>query len=300
MADDRIQVTIPFYGDVRLLHEAVESVLAQDDPGWLLTVVEDGDHGAGVAGWLADLHDDRVEHVLNHRRLGVTGNFQRCLELGRTDLITFLGYDDRLLPGYVTQVRGVLHELPGAAAVLPGVDVIDEVGREVAPVTDRVKNVLAKASVSAGTPTISGDRALASLLHGNWAYFPAVCWRRELIARVGFRQDLPTTLDLALLASLLLDGRELAVAPRPVVFQYRRHAGSASSLTASQLTRFAEEQRLFTEVRSAAAAHGFRRSTRAARWHLASRLHAATMLPTSLKTRDVDGLRSIAGHALGR
>ena len=47
--------------------------------------------------------------------------------------------------------------------------------------------------------------ARLSLLHGNWTYFPSICWRREHIAGFGFRQDLPVALDLALLFDVLLD-----------------------------------------------------------------------------------------------
>ena len=53
-----IDVMMPYYGDVAMMQDAVRSVLAQDDPDWHLTVVDDGE-AAGVPEWFAALDDTR-------------------------------------------------------------------------------------------------------------------------------------------------------------------------------------------------------------------------------------------------
>jgi hypothetical protein len=111
-----------------------------------------------------------------------------------------------------------------------------------------------------------------SLLHGNWAYFPAICWKTAAIREYGFRADLPTTLDLELLMQVLIPSGRLAFDPTPS-FLYRRHAVSASSEAARSGERFAEEDRLFSEISTRARAVGWRRAARAADLHLTSRLH---------------------------
>jgi len=37
-----IDIMLPYYGDVALMQNAVRSVIAQSDPDWRLTVVDDG------------------------------------------------------------------------------------------------------------------------------------------------------------------------------------------------------------------------------------------------------------------
>jgi glycosyltransferase involved in cell wall biosynthesis len=286
MAEEPLHVVIPFYGRVDHLREAVDSVLRQTDARWRLTVVQDDPEDREARAYLGDIADPRYEHVVNDSRLGVAGNFQRCLDLTRGSHVVFLGCDDRLLSTYVESLRAVAAEHPQAAALLPAVSLIDGSGSAASPVADRVKRLLTPRSVHDAT-RLEGDRALASLLHGNWSYFPSICWRRQTIAEIGFRQDLATTLDLALLSHLLLDGQHLLHLPGPPVFEYRRHHDSASAITAGRRTRFAEERRLFAELEDAARAVGWRHSRRAARWHLTSRLHLSYL-------RGVDAARRIA------
>ena len=59
-----IDVMMPYYGDVALMQAAVRSVLAQTDPDWHLTVVDDGE-AAGVPEWFAQLGDPRVTYLRN-------------------------------------------------------------------------------------------------------------------------------------------------------------------------------------------------------------------------------------------
>lgn len=291
-----VDVVVPYAGSADLLRETVRSVLQQTVAGWRLVVVEDGLQDPGVGAWLRSLDDPRVEHVLNPRNLGVAGNFQRCLELTTAPLVVLLGCDDRLHPTYLATVRRGLEQHPSVAVVQPGVRVVDADGRPARPMADRVKHRLSPRS---GRPVVlSGEPLLRSLLHGNWTYFPSLCWRRAPLAAHGFRPDLPTTLDLALLAALVLDGAQLLVLP-DVVFDYRRHDASASSRTAVRAHRFAEERRVSRELAEAAASRGWTSAARAARRRATSRLHAAALLPGAVSRRDLAALRLLARHVLG-
>jgi glycosyltransferase involved in cell wall biosynthesis len=289
-----VDFLVPYVGRPDYLRAAVRSVLAQRNPAWRLVVVEDGPQGHDVAGWIADLGDDRVTHVLNPANLGVAGNFQRCLTLARAEWVVLLGCDDLLLPDYVDRLAATVRDHPGAAAVLPRVEVVDGEGRPVRGLTDRVKELL---TPKVEVPTVwSGDRVLASLLHGNWSYFPSIAWRRERALDQGFRPDLPVTLDLALMADLLMSGAEIVTVP-DLLFRYRRHQASASSVTARDVARFHEEARLFREVEQRCAALGWSRSERAARWHLTSKLHALTLAAGPGVTRSAR--RELLRHATG-
>lgn len=291
-----LEILIPYYGDEGYLREAVTSVISQTDSAWTLTVVEDGDQGFGVGAWLASLGDPRVRHLLNERNLGLAANFQRCLEVSSQEYVTFLGCDDRLRPTYVETIRRGLLTAPTVSMVQPGVQVIDQEGDPASPLADRLKARLAPGRAEQGV--LSGEQLYASLMLGNWTYFPSVAWHRESLQKVGFRQDLGVALDLVAMAALVLDGASLLLMSE-VVFEYRRHLGSVSSLAATSAGRFDEERRVMGELADLARDRGWPRAARAARLRLTSRAHAATLLPKAIGSRNWDPARSYLRHAFG-
>jgi hypothetical protein len=137
---------------------------------------------------------------------------------------------------------------------------------------------------------------LTSLLHGNWTYFPSLCWRTDVIRRIGFRPDFNVVQDLALLMDVLLDDGALALHPT-VAFQYRRHAGSDSAVKTLGGSRFDEEKRYFELIAGTLAERGLPRAARAARGHVTSRLHAAALLPLAARNRDRAAVARLLRHA---
>lgn len=294
MTEPLIHFLVPYVGRRDYLEECVNSALRQTDGRWLLTVVEDGDQGLDVVEWLRTRRDPRVEHRLNEERLGLPRNFQQCLELARAPYVVVMGCDDRLLPTYVEHLAAVLDQEDGPALVQPGVRVIDGRGTPGGTLADRTKRLLRPRNPRA---RLGGERAARSLMRGNWLYFPSLCWRASVVQSLGFRQDLPTTLDLELVCRLLLRGETLVSTPDEVVFEYRRHGDSASSLAAHTLSRFLEERQLFAELADVYGCHGWARASRAARLHLTSRLHALTFLVSTVKSRDAAGTCAVLRHA---
>jgi glycosyltransferase involved in cell wall biosynthesis len=291
-----IDIMLPHYGDVSYLKIAVRSVLAQDDPDWRLTVVDDSD-GDGLPEWFASLDDNRVHYTRNERNLGLNGNFQRCLELAEHDFLVVMGSDDAMLPGYVATIRAALTRFPHADVVQAGVEVINSDGTVVLPLADRVKRKLYAPDTT--TPHLmAGEDLAVSLLRGNWTYFPSLCWRREALEGLAFRPGLSVVLDLALMLDLVERGGRLAVLP-DLCFQYRRHDASVSSSLATLGPRFVEERDFFFDVADRMDALGWHRAAKAARFHFSSRLHALTLLPGAVTQRQGDAVRVLAKHALG-
>ncbi len=291
-----VDILMPYYGDVPLMQAAVRSVLAQDDPGWRLTVVDDG-RAAGVPEWFAGIDDDRVRYLRNEHNLGVTGNFNRCLELVEHELVVLLGCDDLLLPNYVRTVLGVYADVPDAAVVQPGVVTIDGAGRPVRTLTDEAKRRL-YAPRFTGRCELAGQPLAVSLLRGDWLYFPSLCWRAEAIAGLRFRADLGVIQDLAFLLDLVRRDGKL-VAEDTVCFRYRRHRGSESATTAVQGSRFVEAGEFFADAAEEMADHGWPRAARVARRHLSSRLFALTMLPQALRQPGRPAVGALAEHVFG-
>lgn len=290
-----LDILVPYYGEPALLQQTVRSVLAQDDPDWRLTVVDDRVVDDDVPAWFAGLGDPRVRYLRNEVNLGANRNFQRCLDLAEHELMTMVGSDDVLLPSYVRTVVAAHRAVPGAAIVQPGVQVVDADGRPVLPLVDRVKRAMTPRAEPRAV--VSGERLAASLLHGDWLYFPSLCWRTASAQEVGFSPDLHTVMDLSLILGIVLRDGALVVDPA-VCFQYRRHAASESSWRAAAGTRFAEERAFFLDMRDTMAARGWRRAARAAGLHATSRLHALALLPTAARRADATAARTLLHHAL--
>ena len=294
-----LEVFIPFWGDPRLLVTAVESVLAQSDPDWRLTVVDDCYPDEDVGAYFESLPDPRVTYVRNPANLGITDNYRRCLELADAEWMVFMGCDDVMLPDYVRTVRAAT----GAAAervdvVQPGVVVIDEEGRRVRPLLDRVKRRLF-APRTDGPTTLSGEPLAVSLLRGNWSYWPSLAFRTAALRKHSFLDGFPLVQDLALLVDMALAGSAMAVLPDEV-FAYRRHLASASSATVADGRRFTGEREYFRIAAARCAEQGWHHAARAARVHLASRLYAATQVPGAVRAGSWRGARTLTRHALGR
>lgn len=262
---------MPFYGDVGHFKQAVISVVDQTDVDWRMVVVDDCYPDPEPADWLTALDDPRIVYRRNTVNLGVNGNFRRCVDLADADYFVVMGCDDVMAPDYLATVRRLAHVNPDAVVIQPGVEVIDDAGRPVSPLGDRIKKRLAPAHAT----VLSGEPLAASLFHGNWTYFPALLWRTAEVRDVGFRTGFDVVLDLALLIDLTVAGGALVYDPT-VVFAYRRHSGSVSSVQAVDGRRFDEENRFFAEQATRLRELGWPKAARAAKIHATSRLNQLT------------------------
>lgn len=284
---------MPFYGDVDHFRVAVESVLRQTDPAWRLVVIDDRYPGSAQRDYLDTLDDERVEYVLNPENLGVAGNFQRAVDLARASHVVIMGCDDVLLPSYVARMAELIQSHPEAALLQPGVRVIDDAGRPVLPLADRVKEALRP--TRARQHLLSGESMAVSLLRGVWTYFPSIAWQTDVLREHGFRPEFEVVLDLALLFDIAISDRPMVVDTADT-FLYRRHRASVSSAKAVDGSRFREERSFFREAAARSRGRGWSRAARAARHHLSSRLNAVTQLPRALRAGDRPGVAELARH----
>jgi glycosyltransferase involved in cell wall biosynthesis len=112
-------VLLPTRNRLEFLRYAVETVRRQDDPDWEI-VVSDNDSEEDIAGYVADLGDDRVRYVRTDGFISVTGNWNNALRHSRGDYIIMLGDDDALLPGYFTAMRELIEDFQRPDAVYMG------------------------------------------------------------------------------------------------------------------------------------------------------------------------------------
>jgi len=291
-----IQIMMPYYGDPELFRLAVISVRDQSDPNWQLVVIDDLYPDTAPGRWLTSLGDKRITYIRNAVNLGVSGNFSKAVEMAACEFTVIMGCDDLLLPDYVASVSDLVREFPEASYVQVGVEVIDGQGGLTTPLADRVKGFYRPRT--ARSIALAGEPLARSLLKGNWTYFPSICWRTSVLKAHGFRADLEVVLDLALQIEIILAGGVMVLDRKPI-FQYRRHNASVSSWMAQDGTRFQEEQAYFLSTARLLRDHGWPRAACAARFHVSSRLNAASKIPAALHARDHGGIRSLSKHIFG-
>jgi glycosyltransferase involved in cell wall biosynthesis len=293
-----LDILLPFYGRFDHFRLAVESVLAQSDGDWRLVVVDDVYPDLAPGEWVQSLGDDRIRYLRNEENLGVSRNFAKCVTLMEADYAVIFGCDDVMLPNYVANVAALLAANPLADVIQPGVEVIDSEGNPSLPLGDRIKRSYRHRDVPESGILVGEDLA-ASLLHGNWTYFPALVWRAELLSTFGFVTTREVVPDLKMLLDIAAGGGSLVV-DETLSFQYRRHSESVSSWRATDGSRFLEEKELFAEEAERFAALGWSRAARSARVHFSSRVNALTQLPGAAKQRSAQGIGGLLRHAFGR
>lgn len=290
-----LDIMLPFYGREDHFRAAVESVLAQDCGDWRLVILDDAYPDTGPGRWARDITDPRVEYRRNDQNMGINRSFQTCLDLSTAPWVCIFGCDDVMGPGYVRRVAQLTAQFPDAGIVHPGADIIDADGRPARTLVDTAKALYRP---KGARPRVLGGEALAvSITRGNWMNFPAIAWHGPTVREVGFRDDYQIVQDLALALDVCRTGRTL-VLDDEIVFHYRRHGGSVSSWRAADGTRFSEERAFFVSEAAVFDSEGWHRAARAARWHISSRINAATQLIPALRARDRAGARSLLAHAL--
>ncbi|MEO6142764.1 MAG: glycosyltransferase family 2 protein [Dermatophilaceae bacterium] len=294
-----VDVLLPYYGDVAMMKQAVESILGQTSPDWTLTIIDDGYPDESLPGYFGVLvaQDPRITYLRNDENLGANGNYRKALTFVRHELAVVMGADDVMLANYIQTVVAAHQQFPSALIIQPGVEVIDEFNQPGMGLVDRMKRVYAPRVQ--GRRLLSGEPLAVSLMRANWLYFPSICWRSDTLVAKNFREGLNVVQDLALALDLIKAGGSLVV-DSTVCFQYRRHRESDSSLRALQGTRFIEEGEFFTGMAEEFEAIGWRRAARTARLHLASRLNAATLLPKAWRTKQHQGVRNLRQHVIAR
>ena len=211
----------------------------------------------------------------------------------------FLGCDDVMLPDYVARAHALLAAFPDADIFQPG-----RAGhrrrRAAGDAARRPGQGVAEAAHqrSAGSSRAKSSPPACSAATGSTG--PRWCSAPKKVQRHAFRQDLPIILDLALVLDMVADGSALVLDP-DVTFAYRRHATSLSGTSLERRQQVRPGPALLRRCGRADARDRWRSAEREARRRWTSRLHALTLLPAALHSREdrAGAVRQVLRHAVG-
>lgn len=163
-------VLLPVYNGAKTLREAVESVLAQDEPAFELLIVDDAstDGSAALAEEYAR-RDPRVSVIAHERNAGLAATLNEGLERARHELVLRMDQDDVSLP---SRIRVQCEYMDAHPAVAVAGAWVFHMGSR--PEFDRLVEL----------PTT--PRAIAArLLRENCLYHPSVIMRRSVVLGAG-------------------------------------------------------------------------------------------------------------------
>jgi len=170
-----ISVTIPVFNRAHLVGKTIECILGQSFTDLDLLIVDDAsqDDTVEVARRYAG-HDPRVRVVVNPQNLGLTRNWNKCLELAQGPLVHIMQSDDLIDADYLGLVSDVFDQYPDlgfAAATCRYIDADDNVIGSNLPVESRLY--------------AAGDEAVTALLTGGFPHVSSIVMRRACYDRLG-------------------------------------------------------------------------------------------------------------------
>lgn len=257
----QITFAIPFHAGLDYLSKAIASLCAQRDVEWQGFVCDNASTEPGAESLVRSFDEPRLSYVRNPRNLGMAGNFNRCIDLAETDLVTLLHADDELLPDYARTVVAASRRYPEAAAFFCRAEIIGPDSQQRFSLADKVKDFIMPSTETEFE--LRGEPGLRALLKGNFIMAPTLCFRKPRLGERRFSADYKFVLDQELTTDLLLSGEVLVGLPARC-YRYRRHESNATEELTRTQQRFREESEFFDRIRTLAVERGWKESAQLA------------------------------------
>jgi glycosyltransferase involved in cell wall biosynthesis len=127
----QLTVAIPTCNGARHLADALRGVLAQEGVAFELVVSDDRSDDETLA-IVRELAGDRARVAVNGERLGLAGNWDRCVALARAPWVAVFHQDDVMYPGHLAAHASAIEADPRLGLVWSAADLIDDAGAPVA------------------------------------------------------------------------------------------------------------------------------------------------------------------------
>lgn len=188
-SEARLTVAIPSYNGASHLAECLGSVLAQQGATFRLIVSDDQstdetvDIVRATAGARADV-------LINPARLGLAGNWNRCVELADTPFVTVFHQDDVMMPGHLAAHQAAFERDETVGLVASASAVIDEHGHPVS------ETVVGRGGLGPADRVLPAGALAREMTTGNPLRCSAVTMRRVAFDEAGgFDRSLRYVLD---------------------------------------------------------------------------------------------------------
>jgi glycosyltransferase involved in cell wall biosynthesis len=170
-----ISVTIPVFNRAHLLGRTIESILKQSFTDFDLQIVDDAsqDNTVEIAQRYAE-KDPHVKVIVNQHNLGLTKNWNKCLDLAPGPLVHIMQSDDLIDDDYLQMVSDVFEQHPSVGIVAASCRYIDPEDHVFDPgksLPDQLYH--------------AGDEAIMAFLSGGYPHFSSIVFRRTCYEELG-------------------------------------------------------------------------------------------------------------------
>ncbi len=227
-----VSICIPTFNAARWILDCLESALAQSYPSLEVLVIDDASTDETVE-LIRSIDDERIRLLVNEQNVGLTRNWNKCIEMSRGDFIKFLFHDDILYPDCVAKMIRLLLSNQNVGLVFSPRDVIVEGDPE---------SKLTKIWLQNCTTLHTRFRAIAPVNHGrdlfaqylkggfrgNWIGEPSsVLIRKQCFTRLGlFNPNLYQVCDVEMWLRIMFS-YDIGFLPEKVT-AFRFHSDSTS------------------------------------------------------------------------
>lgn len=117
----KYSIVIPTYRRVATLKETLESAINQDYNKRYDIIVCDNnpERNDETEKYISSWEDDRLLYYKNTINIGMTGNWNRCIELCDGEYAVMIHDDDILLPNFLSQCDNILREIKTVTILYP-------------------------------------------------------------------------------------------------------------------------------------------------------------------------------------
>lgn len=123
-----VSVCIPAYNNADYIKETIESVLKQTYKNIELIVVDDQSKDDTVAV-VKSIQDDRIKLYINEENLGMSGNWNRCMELCTGEYIKLICADDLIHETLIEREVRAMEQHPEVLLVESDTQFVDKNGK---------------------------------------------------------------------------------------------------------------------------------------------------------------------------
>ncbi len=167
-------IVIPAYNRANLITETIESVLIQSHTDFDITIVDDASTDDTIQIVQKYCTDKRVKVIQNEHNLGLTKNWNRCLELTRGPLVQILQSDDLIDNDYLERVNRIFEAYPDVGFISATCRYIDIKGKEIRTTLDKHDGLYK-----------SGDEAVSTILTQGFPHVSSIVMRKSVLDQVG-------------------------------------------------------------------------------------------------------------------
>jgi glycosyltransferase involved in cell wall biosynthesis len=216
----RISICIPTYNGEPYIELALRSVLQQTFEDYELIVIDDQSTD-GTYEHVAAITDHRLRLEKNSTRLGLVGNWNRCIQLASGEYLSIFHQDDIMEPNNIQKKVELLNNHPAVGYVFSEINNINSLGE----VVGRYEKIFFQKNDS----IFNGfDFFRYLLMEGNFVSCPSVLVRTNLYREWGgFDPRLMYTPDFEMWLRLALH-TSVAYLSEPLV-SWRRHSSQESN-----------------------------------------------------------------------